>query len=295
MNWYPNKRKGLLWGAVLLLALAVADLSLLLSVLGAPVDLWLFLRALLLAATLPLWAILAYGYYGLATLTYRVERNGILIRWGAVSDMVPMREIREIVPSASLSARVVQGIGWPGYRVGRARLAGSSPLRLYTTQRPEACLVIRTRMRDYLISPANAEGFVADYRNRRRLRPIAGWAQEMRLPRWVDLGIWRDRPALALAAAALLLNAGLFGYLAARYPGLPQRLVLSYDLQRQADRIGASAELFRLPAIALAIVLLNGLLAAWLHRRERVLSLLVLCNGPLVQALVWLAALRLAR
>lgn len=295
MNWYPNKRKGLLWGALLLLALAVADLSLLRGVLGAPVDVGLFLRALLFAATLPLLAFLVYGYYALASLTYRVERNGIMIRWGAVSDMVPMGEIRQIVAFARLGGRLVDGVGWPGYRVGRAQPAGVGPLRLYITQPPETCLVIRTRTRAYLISPENAEGFLADYRARRKLGSIAGWAQEMRLPGRLDLGIWRDRPAGVLLAAALLLNVGLFGYLAVRSPGLPLRLVLSYDLQGQVDRIGARSELFLLPAIGLGIVLLNGLLAAWLHRHERVLALLLLCNAPLVQALAWLAALRFAR
>ncbi len=295
MNWYPNRRKGLLWGAGLLLALGLADFSLLRGVLGAPVDTWLFLRALLLVATLPLGAFLLYACYGLATLTYRVERNGIMIRWGAVYDMVPVSEIVEIVPYAGLGGRLVEGVGWPGYRVGRAKPAGIGALRMYITRPPEACLLVRTRERAYLISPANPEGFVADYATRRKLGPIVKWAQELRLPRLFDLSIRRDRLAACLAAAALLMNGGLFAYLTTRYPDLPMRLVLSYDLRGQADRIGGRGELFFLPAIGLAVVLLNGLLAGWLHRRERVLALVVLCNGPLVQALMWLATLRLAR
>jgi len=265
------------------------------GMLGAPVGTWLFLRALLLVATLPLLAFLVYGYWGLANLTYRIERNGILIRWAACADLVPMDEIIDIVPLATVTKRLVQGVGWPGYRLGQVQEAGSGPLRLYMTRSPEQCLVIRTRARGYVISPANVEGFLADYRARRKLKPIAKWAQGLRLPGLLGLGIWRDRLAGAVALPSLLLNLGLFGYLAARYQALPLRLVLSYDLQGLGDRIGAREELFILPAAGLAVLLVNGVLAAWLHRRERVLALLALCNAPLVQALVWLAAIRFAR
>lgn len=295
MNWYPDKRAGLLWGLGLLAVLVAVEASLLRSIVGAPVDMWLYLRALLFTAVLPLLAFLAYGYYGLANLTYRIERNGIAIRWGAGTDMVPRDEIVEIVPFAALCKRLTAGIGWPGYRIGDAQVAGAGRVRLYTTRPPEQSLAIRTRTRTYVISPANVEGFLADYRTRRQLGPIAQWAQERHLPRLFRLSIWRDRAAGILALPALLLNLGLFGYLTARYASLPLRLVLSYDLQGMGDRIGARSEIFILPAVGLAIVLVNAALAAWLHRRERVLALLLLGNGPLVQALVWLAALRLAR
>lgn len=295
MNWYPNKRWGLVWGLVLIAALLVAEASWLRSIVGAPVDFWLYLRALLFTATLPLLAFLAYGYYGLASLTYRIERNGIMIRWGAAADMVPRDEILEIAPFATLSKRLTAGVGWPGYRIGDGQADGVGPVRLYTTRLPEESMAIRTRTRTYVISPANVEGFLADYRTRRKLGSLAQWTEGRRLPRLFDLSIWRDRLAGGLALPALVLNLGLFGYLAARYPSLPLRLVLSYDLQGMGDRIGARAEIFILPAVGLAIVLLNAALAAWLHRRERVLALLLLGNAPVVQALVWLVAVRLAR
>jgi len=295
MNWYPNKRLGLLWGLVLIAVVVAAEVSLLRSILGAPIDFWLFVRALWCVATLPLLAFLAYGYYGLANLAYRIERNGIMIRWGAIADMVPRDEIIEIVPFSALSKRVSQGWGWPGYRIGDGHVAGVGPVRLYTTRPPEQSMAVRTRTRVYVISPANVEGFLADYRARRSLGPIARWAEGRRLPWLLNLSIWRDQLAGSLALPALVLNVGLFGYLAARYPGLAPRLVLSYDLQGMGDRIGARPEIWILPAAGLAILLVNATLAAAMHRRERVLALLLLAHGPVVQALLWLAVVRLAR
>ena len=294
MNWYPSKRLGLLSGLVLLTLLVGAEGSLLRSLLGAPIDFWLYLRALIFVAALPLVAFLAYAYYGLAKLAYRVERNGVQIRWGAVVDLVPRDEIVEIVPFAALSKRLGDGWGWPGYRIGDVQVEGLGRVRLYTTRPPEQSLAVRTRNRTYIISPANVEGFLADYRTRRKLGPIVHWTEGRRLPGLLNLSIWRDRLAGELALLGLVLNLALFGYLAARYPGLPPRLTLSYDLQGMADRIGGRSELLALPALGLAMLVVNAALAVWLHRKERVLALLLLSNGPVVQALLWLAAVRLA-
>ncbi len=293
MNWYPAKRAGFLWGLGLLVALSLADGFLVRGALGAPVNLLLFWRGLAVLATLPLLALVGYVCYGLANLTYRVERNGIVIRWAASHDVVPMGDIREIVPFPAGDGRLAAGIGWPGYRIGQAQVKGVGPVRLYATCEPERALLIRTREQAYLISPANVEGFLADYRARRLLGPLARWKAGRRLPALLDLSIWRDRLAAGLVGPGLLLNVGLYGYLAARYPSLPPRLILSFDPRGLGDRIGARSELFLLPAIGLGILLLNGILAACVHKRERVLALLLLCSIPLVQTLVWIAASRL--
>ncbi len=105
--------------------------------------------------------------------------------------------------------------------------------------------------------------------------------------------ILRDRPLVALLALGLVLNLALLSGLAVRYPELPPRLVVSYGPHGLADRIGARLELLLLPLNGLAVLLLNGVFAAWLHRRERVLALLLAGSGLLVQGLVGLALRRL--
>lgn len=294
MNWYPDKRIGLLWGLGLSAALGLADYCLLRDLLASPVNLLFFGRALLLLAALLLFVFLAHAFYGLANLAYHVERNGIVIRWAASYDVVPMNDIRAIEPLPK-GARLVSGIGWPGYRVGKAEVEGVGPVRLYTTRAAEQSLLVRTAQQSYLISPANVEGFLADYRTRRLLGPIARWTQGQRLPALFGLAVWRDDLVRWVFLPGLLLNLTLFGYLAARYPHLPPRMILSFDPRGMGDRIGVRSELFLLPMTGLGILLLNSVLAAWVHRRERVLSLLLLGNTPLVQALAWLAAWRLLR
>ncbi|MDI7275611.1 MAG: PH domain-containing protein [Anaerolineae bacterium] len=293
MNWHPRKLIGLVCGLGLLVALAVVECSLLRGALSSPVNLALFARVLLATAGLAVALYVAHAWYGLARLTYRVERNGIVIRWAASYDVVPMAEIQRIEPVRRAGRKVIGGIGWPGYRFGQARLQGTGPVRLYVTQESGHALLIRTQKRCYLITPANVEGFLADYRARRLLGPIARWTEGRRLPPLLDPSIGRDPLARWLALPGLLLNLGLFGYLAAWYPRLAPRMVLSLDPRGLADRIGTSSELFLLPAVGLAILLVNYVLAACVHGRERVLALLLLCSVPVVQALAWVAASRL--
>lgn len=293
MDWYPGKRLGLLVGTALLAALLLAAYSLLAGLVGSPVGLPAFGRALLLAAALALAVVMAYAWWGLASMAYRVERNGLAIRCAAGRDVIPMREIREVTTFPA-GRRVNGGFGWPGYRVGRAWAEGVGPVRLYLTRPARQALLVRTAGAGYLISPANVEGFLADYRARRLLGEIARWPQGRQLPPLLSLSIYRDRLAGALFGLGLLLNVGLFGRLAAGYESLPLRLALSFDAYGLGDRIGARSELWMMPAIGLAILLLNGLLAAWLHRRDRVVAMLLLGSGPLVQALAWLTVSRLA-
>ncbi len=294
MNWYPDKRSGLLCGLGLLLGLLLAGYWLAHGLPGSPFTLATFGRGLLLLVVVSLSVVVAYACFGLANLTYRLERNGLIIRWGASFDVVPMADIKGIAPLRALGGRLTGGQGWPGYRVGLANLEGVGPVRLYVAPGPGQGLLVSTASMTYLICPADVEGFLADYRTRRLLGPIVNWRQELRLPTLLSLRIWGDRLAVWLLVGGLLLNLALFGYLAARYPGLPPRLPLSFDARGLGNRIGGRSELWLLPAGGLGVLLVNGILAAWVHRRERILALLLLCNVPLVQTLAWVAVRRLA-
>lgn len=290
MDWKPRKQVGLIWGVFLLAALLLVCCSLIRSLWGAPVDLTLYLRSLLLLTTVSLLLVVAYGLYALATMAYRVERNGLTIRWGLVQDVIPLRTIIEVVPFPK--GLKLAGAGWPGYNIGQSDVEGLGLVRLYATGAPEQGLLIRTRGCSYLLTPADVDGLIADYRARRSLGEIAQWPQEVRVPRLLRLPIVQDRCALLLFSCALVLNIALFGFLAAHYPTVAPRLVLSYDAHGLGSRVGARSELFLLPGMALAMVLVNSILAVWVHRRERMLALLLLGNLSLVQILAWLATSR---
>lgn len=293
MNWYPSRRAGLLVGLVLLIALGFADYLLVNRIRGSAVDLVLFGRALLLVVTLPLAALLVYACWGLVGLAYHMERNGIVVRWAAHHDVVPIADVVEAVPLTVHGGQLVGGLGWPGYRFGWARLEGVGPVRVYVTRTSGRLLLIRTRGTALLLSPVDVDGFLADYRARRALGPIARWTLGLQLPGLLALSIWRDSLALVSLTPGLALNLALTGYLAARYQNLPPRLMLSFDPQGFGDRIAPGKELFLFPTIGLGILLVNLLLAALIHRRERVLARLLAANVPVMHILLWVTVVRL--
>ena len=292
MDWYARRRKGLIWGAVLLAALLLASASLAVQVWRAPFALEQYMRSLLLVLGLGLSAVVGYGIAALAGLRYHVERNGIVIRWGLAREVIPCREIEEISPLPA-GGRVFGGFGWPGLRVGRCHVAGIGVVQAYAADAAEQGLLIRTRCGNYLVTPQQPAEFLVDHKARSCLGELQQWRQERRVPRLFRLGIWGDRMAGWLFLAGALLNLVFFGYLAANYPRLSPRLALAFDANGLVARIGARTELVVLPLVSLSLLVLNAVLAAWVHRRERVLALLLLVNLPAVQILAWLATSRM--
>ncbi len=291
MNWFPEKRNGLLCGAAIFAVLLTADGLVFHSLLRAPINLWTYARALLSLAILLLAIAVGYAWYGLLNLAYHSGRNGIVIRWAACFDVIPAADIKRVVTLPRV--RVRGGLGWPGYRFGRAFVLGVGRARVYLSGPFREAVVVETRQGDWVISPADCEGFLVDTRARSALGPAVAWTQGLRRPEFLNLGLWHDRLARALAALALLLAVGLAGFLAARYPQLPGSLILSLGSQGLGDHIGARSQLFLWPGVGLAVLLVNATLAAWVHRRERLLALLLLGTALLVQALAWLAAVHL--
>ena len=88
-----------------------------------------------------------------------------------------------------------------------------------------------------------------------------------------------DRPLVGASAVALLANLALYVYLWRVTPTLPELMPLHYDALGVVDQIGRPSELFRLPLIGTLVLLVDGLLAAVLHERER----------PAAHVLVWAA------
>jgi hypothetical protein len=84
---------------------------------------------------------------------------------------------------------------------------------------------------------------------------------------------------LGAALAGLIANLALYGYVWLSLRGLPELMPLHYNGVGVVDLIGRPIELFKLPAICSAILLVNGVIAWFVHRSER----------PAAHLLVWTA------
>jgi hypothetical protein len=248
---------------------------------------------------LVLLALLLYWSIAALRLRYRLDRNGLVIYWGASRLVVPMERIQAITPGREIGVgedgasgwRSFRGVAWPGLRAGRAQLPGDEPARVFSTASLAQSTVVLTPDCAYVVSPRDADAFIEAWRVRRPLGPTQYWREEEQRAGFLDLPIWRDRWAWTLIGLSLLANLVLYGYLALVYDRLPAILPFHFDVLGQADRIAPRAEILRLPLVALLMLALDLGLGLVVYGRQRIAAYLVWSGGLVLQMLVWGAVL----
>ncbi len=251
----------------------------------------LALLALLFAAA-ALWFV--YRLYSTVRLRYVLDRNALIIHWGGLRQIVPLARIRQAVAVADLAPAerpARRGLRWPGLWVGAGRAADGVPVLAYATAPPLGQVLLITPSVAYLVSPARPAEFLADLAGRQAQAPSQGPAQGTTAAGWVIHPLLQDRLAVGLLLGGLVLNLALFGYLAFMVARLPELFPLHWNTQGEADLIGHADELLRLPLIALGLWLADGVLAALVHRRERLAALFLYSGGVVVQVVFWAAVL----
>jgi hypothetical protein len=240
-------------------------------------------------------------YWSIAALrlSYQIDRNGLVIRWGASRLVVPSQCIQSMTVGSELKVseggeptwHAFRGIGWAGLRAGRARLSDDVPARVYTTASLAQSTVVHTPDNAYILSPHNPDAFVEAWSIRRPLGPTQYWQEEEQRAWILNLPLWRDRAAWILIGLGLLANLVIHVYLSLVFEHLPTRLSFHFDLLGQADRIASRAEILRLPQVALLMLALDLAIGFAVYRRQRVAALLIWGGGLILQLLVWGAVL----
>jgi hypothetical protein len=256
------------------------------------INILVFFMGLVVLLSVPVLLVLAYQTLSCLTLVYHVDRNGVIVRWAGTEQLIPIRDIQRIVPGAQLGKPIVRrrGLRWPGHERGVGQVPGIGRTRFLATRPLDDQLLLITPGLAIGISPRDVHGFKQAFQARRELGPNRLLETETRPASWSTWRIWRDETAWVLLGAAMVINLGLFGYLATRYPNLDAQLPLHFTSLGQADRIGPKLELFDLPIIGLIILGTNLILGLILYKRERAGSYLLWGSAATAQALFWLAA-----
>ena len=250
-----------------------------------------FLMGLLVLLSIPLLFVLAYQTLSCLTLTYHVDRNGVVVRWAGTEQIIPIRDIQQIVPGVQLGKQIVRrrGLRWPGHERGVGQVPGIGRTRFLATRPLDDQLLLVTPGLAVGISPQDPGAFLHAFEARRELGPNRLLEREIHPALWSTWRIWTDQTAWALLGAAVAINLALFGYLATRFPNLDAQLPLHFTSMGQADRIGTKLELFGLPIIGLIILGTNLIVGLVLYKRERAGSYLLWGSAAAAQALFWLA------
>jgi len=293
-----------LWLGVVLLAVCVAGAGLLIArlwlALARPPEQWpvdgrLFLDLLGLVSLLLLGGAVAYRVAAAFTLSYAVDRNGLYIFWMGNRATVPLQRIESIESGVAASGGLRGALQTIGYYHGQVRLPEGRLAHRFTTLPLARSLVLHTDNDSYAISPQDADAFVQELEQRRRIGPIQQLSQGVEVGRTFFYAFWDDRVVRRALLATLLLNLALLGWLMTIYPGLPATLDLRTDAVGEVALLRPRHQVLFLPLAAAVVALLNTGLGLTVYGREPAGARLLQVASAVAQILFAVAILTIVR
>ena len=271
--WDVSIQRGWIIGLTLVAVLLAVTVGLVVYAVTSPITIWLFLMSVLSVITLGLAIRLVYQLWGLISASYTMDRNAVVIHWGGVEHVVPMSEVREVIPGSELqNLRIRPGIRWPGCFVGIGKAEGTEAILFYATNPPAQQVVLRTDTVAYAISPADLETFLPALRERLEMGPTQEVEERSTHPPFLDWQIWQDRWGLGVLLGAVALLIALVGFLCWRFPYLPPEIGLRFTTDGNPVLVTAKIRIFYLSLLGLIFTGVNGILGLILYKRERTAS-----------------------
>jgi hypothetical protein len=283
-------------GAAALLGLGA--LAGLLFALRQPIGFGMFLGLLvgLICGCLALAALtFTVGYF---TLRYRFEPDALVVTWLGRREAIRYGEVDGIFAGSRLGqAMRVRGLNWPGYHVGIGRSRAMGLVRYYvTTADLSAVALIVTPEMTFALSPADPGGF------RRELIRRVEESDELPLPTGPVAaraagspvgGAIRDLWLPGFVVASLLVLGLTLGYIALKWPDLPETIPLHFNRDGVPDLLGPREDVLRIPGIGAAMLIANVGLGLAVYAREPAAARMLWGISLVVQLLVLVATARI--
>ena len=283
-------------GAVLIAwSLGIAAL-LVLGTLDQPFGLLTLGTSIVIATCLGVAGVFAYWTYSLATLSYSLDRNGLVIRWGITKQIIPLGAIERLVPGTAVGVPQVQGVSWMGYHIGRADIARIGDVLFYSThQTPEQVLYVMTTERNYAISVADPAAFARQIQVRQDLGPTAEVTHHVERGLSSVQGFWGDRIGWLLAGSGLAICALAWLILASQYSALPATIGVFFPPSGMVPLSETNSKdiLTSVPQAATFVLLADVVAGVLLYAWDRSVARLLLGAGVLLQ-LAFLVAMQTA-
>ncbi len=251
---------------------------------------------LMLLALLSLGAGIWLGFrtYQLGNLSYAVDRNALVIRAGPIRQIVPLREVTQLLfghdVAAGLQFRRFPLADW---WLGRGNHTQYGQVDFYATQPIENQIILVTRSGCYALSPFDEDAFIDILNTQLAARPSQRVQSAKIAPSLARLGagLLEDRLAWILLIAGLAINFILFGISAGRYPSSPAQLVMHFNASGIPDRYGSSWQLFLPALIGLFLFVLNFITGLFSYRQGEELASYLIWSGNIAIQLMFVVAM----
>jgi hypothetical protein len=287
-----NSRRTTAYGLVAIAALA---LGILISVALAVVLPRSIITHALLSLALGMLIMIGWvGYhvYALAHTSYALDRNSFVIRWGPIREIIPMGDVQRVIAASDLGADLrLARVPLPNWWIGKGRHPALGKIHFYANAPLNSQVIIVTADASYAISPFDSEGFIEAFRVRFQMGPTQTVRPASLRPAFMMWPIWRDHVAHLLILAAIGLNALLFAVGFARYPALPNQVVLHFDTFGLPDRVGPRSQVFGPAIISLQLFIINFLIALGVYWRGEKLAAYLAWGGSAAIQLLFLIAM----
>ena len=297
MDCRPPLRTGLLIGLGLL-SLSLAGAALGLAQVGrAALTPWLVLWTLLPLLGVPAAIVVGYRLYGLLTARYRIDRNGLRLRWGLRVEQAPLSDVvlQRVPESLRSSLQPGRGLWWPGCVVGERQVEAVGRIEFLSTRPANEMLFVSTSGKTLAVSPPDPQAFLDAFVQATRLGPLQMVAPVSLRPEFFSARLWEDRAARWLILLGLALPIGLLGYLGVASTHAPALVPFGFDPTGQPSLLAPPSRLLFLPLIAGLCWVVDAVLGSFLYRseRDRLLAYGMWGLAVVVGILFWGATLQL--
>jgi hypothetical protein len=263
----PPRRRGLVFqiGAALTL-LSAGGLAFWMSMdqqLGLNFIIYL-LVSLLLLAPVPL---IVYRAVALGRATYKLEREGLRLRWGLRAEDIPLNTIEWVRPAAELGFHLNQPrFSWPGALLGFSRVTELGSVEFIAAEN-DNLLLVATPSRIFAISPANPRTFMRTYQHTSEMGSLTPMPAFSSQPAVFVRHVWRDAAARVPILTAILLTLAL---LIGTIVIMPSRPVVSLGFGPAGNPLPpmASEKLLLLPMLSGIMVAVSIFIGLFYYRHE---------------------------
>ncbi|HEY54022.1 MAG TPA: DUF1648 domain-containing protein [Caldilineae bacterium] len=281
MAFRPLFHRGRMIAGIVAVLLLLASLVLLVGLMRTPLGPASIALSLAFLLALALSVVLLYRLWALHGLDYWVDRDAVRILWASDRIIIPLGDIQQVEFKPKDLASGFRWWAWPAGWVQPLR--PESELVSYATCAPAEGLALKTSYATFIISPDDAEGFVAALRERQALGPARQLNPAIETSSYRQHWLLQERLPLILMATGLFFGLILLGSLAWRYPALPPQIPLHFDAAGVPDRIVARRSIFLFSAITLLIGFFNAAIGIALYERHKLASYMLWASALLLQ------------
>jgi hypothetical protein len=287
----PVRTTGTVIGVCASLLALVLALALFLRANDWPISFTQFVGYVGVGALVIIALLFAFWAYGCFSLRYMLDKTGLTIVWGPLKHFVANDRIQAFVYGRGEHRPKVRGVGWRGYHVGRGYVDEFGRVLFFSTHRaPEELVYVQTGDTTYALSPEDPARFVAEAQ---RFKQASAHEAKPAVQRTLIAAhpIWADRVAQILMLVAIAGNLALWGFLFAVYPDLNNEIQIEFPPVGEVTTLHERDEIFKIPATATAILVVNLVAALIFQWRERAAAYLLLSGAIFFQAVFWIAAI----